>query len=122
MQSKISEILEFDKILSKLKKYSETKMGQELIGGLSPIYDIDEIKHLQEETSEATSLLTMAIEPTFSSIYDIRFSLDKAQKGSILSPKELLDISDTLRGFRSIKKQINNFLIGFRRNLKRNNT
>jgi len=107
LQSKISEILEFDKILSKLKKYSETKMGQELIGGLSPIYDIDEIKHLQEETSEATSLLTMAIEPTFSSIYDIRFSLDKAQKGSILSPKELLDISDTLRGFRSIKKQIN---------------
>ena len=82
-------------------------MGKELIVKLNPISDLEKIKYLQEETSEAVTILMKGIKPSFAHIKDIRLPLNKALKGSILTPEELLNISDTLRGFRNIKKLIN---------------
>lgn len=96
--------LEFDKIINKLLNYSSTKLSHELCEKLEPSFNIQTITALLQETNEAVSLTLRYGAPTFSSIHDIRNIIKKASLNSILTPEELLDAADTLRGSRALKK------------------
>ena len=63
---------------------------------LEPSIDIDEIRHLQKQTSDALSRLWKKGAVSFSGTRDIRGSLKRLEIGSTLSAKEILDISSVL--------------------------
>ena len=54
MHSKVLKVLEFNKIIDLLKSCAITSLGKEKVLGIEPIYDINEIQRLQDETTEAT--------------------------------------------------------------------
>lgn len=103
MQEKVLKIIEFDKIIHKLVSECSSSLGKELSEALTPSCIFDHVKLSQHETTQAVSIITAKGMPPFGGLRDIRNSLKKAHKGAVLSPKELLDIADTLRASRNLK-------------------
>lgn len=103
MNKRVEKILEFDKIKDILSNYASSEMTKELIYDLHPYSDESIVKKLQQETSEGVTLLNSGIKFPIEGIKDIRQSLRRAQLGSMLMPKELLDIASTMRTSRLIK-------------------
>ena len=96
MNSKVLKTLEFTKIIDKLTEYASSPLGKELCRDTLPVSDIDTIKKLQKETSDALSRLWKNGAISFSGNRDIRPSLKRLEVGGLLSAKELLDISSVL--------------------------
>lgn len=96
MNSKVLKTLEFTKIIDKLTEYASSPLGKEFCRDTLPVSDIDTIKKLQKETSDALSRLWKNGAISFSGNRDIRPSLKRLEVGGLLSAKELLDISSVL--------------------------
>lgn len=104
MKEKAFVSLEFDKIKDILKEYAITYLGRQKISGLLPSTEIEIVQKWQEETSVATSLLLRKKELPLSPIVDINDVLKKISAGGVLSPRELLQVSDILRISRRLKQ------------------
>lgn len=102
--NKYFKTLELDKIINKLTNFASTIYGRELCEKVSPCFEITEIKKNLSETDEATKMILQFGTPAFSSIHDIRSAIKRAEINSVLSPEELLNIADTLRGSKALKK------------------
>lgn len=102
MQEKMLNTLEFNKIITKLEILCTSILGKELCGKLNPSNNVQEVQISQHETSQAVSMIISKGKPPFGGIKDIRYSLLKAEKEAILSPKELIDIADTLRASKNL--------------------
>lgn len=96
MNKKVLGTLEFNKIIEKLADYASSPIGKELCEKTLPLSDIDEIKKKQQETSDALRRLWSKGAISFSGNRDIRATLKRLEIGSLLSVKELLDISSVL--------------------------
>ena len=96
MNKKSLKTLEYTKILGKLVDYASSPLGREKCEKLEPSCDLNEIRRLQKETSDALSRLWKKGAVSFSGTRDIRSSLKRLEIGSTLSVKELLDISSVL--------------------------
>ena len=106
MQEKTLKVLEYNKIKEILKKYTKTSAARDLIDKLEPYNNIYEVKEHLEETKEAFQLLVTKGNPPFEGIYDVRASIIKAKKGSMLFTEELLRIGSMLRCARVFKEYI----------------
>ena len=102
--NKYFKTLELNKIIIKLTEFASTTYGRELCEKVSPSFEIEEIKERLSETDEATKMILQFGTPAFSSIHDIRTAIKRAEINSVLSPEELLNIADTLRGSKALKK------------------
>ncbi len=102
--NKYFKTLELDKIINKLIEFASTKYGRELCEKISPSFNIMEIKENLSQTDEAVKMILQFGAPAFSSIHDIRNAVKRAEINSILTPEELLNIADTLRGSKALKK------------------
>lgn len=102
--NKYFKTLELDKIINKLIEFASTKYGRELCEKISPSFNIMEIKENLSQTDEAAKMILQFGAPAFSSIHDIRNAVKRAEINSILTPEELLNIADTLRGSNALKK------------------
>jgi len=108
MDERTQRVLEFDKIKKMLLSHHETEMGKELAEVLEPLTDLEEIRQLQRETSEAKEILLREVNlPSLGGMRDVRESLHRASLGSVLEPEDLLDIKQTL----SVARQIKSFLL-----------
>ena len=96
MNPKTYKTLEYTKIIEKLTDLASSPLGREMCERLEPSIDIDEIKHLQKQTSDALSRLWKKGAVSFSGTRDIRGSLKRLEIGSTLSAREILDISSVL--------------------------
>jgi DNA mismatch repair protein MutS2 len=96
MNEKALRTLEYNKIIDKLSSLAGTSFGRELCKNLLPSSDINEIKRLQKETSDALSRNLRRGSVSFSGIHDIRPSLMRLKVGSALTAIELLHISSDL--------------------------
>ncbi len=94
--------LEYDKILVMLSECAATEGAKELIAELKPYSEADKIIEKQRETTEAKSLQTIKGVPSFGRIKDIRDSAERAAKGAMLSPRELLDLANVLKTARTL--------------------
>ncbi|WP_416198155.1 MAG: endonuclease MutS2 [Sporanaerobacter sp.] len=106
MNEKTLKVLEYYKIIDKLKEKTESSLGREIANNLKPSTDIEEIERMQRETDEALSLLIKRGSPPLYGIKDIRTEVKRAEIGGVLSPGSLLKISDSLRVSRSLKNYI----------------
>lgn len=102
--NKYFKTLELDKIINKLTEFASTTYGRELCEKVSPCFEITEIKKNLSETDEAAKMILQFGTPAFSSVHDIRSAIKRAEINSVLSPEELLNIADTLRGSKALKK------------------
>ena len=95
--------LELHLILEMLAECAGSEAGKAACLQLHPMSDLEDVKSLLEETSVASALCTKNGNPSFSGVADVTDSLERADMGGSLSPKELLTIAGVLRNTRSVK-------------------
>lgn len=100
MNERILRVLEFNKIIEKLKKHSETSIGEELVLKIKPSVDIETVNIKQQETDEAAQVIRLNKVIPLGGITDIRPHLKRASLGGILNAKECLDVANTIYGGR----------------------
>ncbi len=103
MNEKALRTLEYNKIIDKLTSFAGTGYGKELCAHLLPYSDLDTIKRLQEQTSDALSRILRRGSISFNGIHDIRPSIMRLKIGSTLGAVELLHISSDLDAALRIK-------------------
>lgn len=107
MDEKTLRVLEYNKIIEKLAGFTQSDSGRERALALKPISYSDKIAQWQEETSEAESILAVEGSGFLAPFPDVRHGVRKAEIGSVLSPKELLQIAQVLSLVSSVKTRMN---------------
>ncbi len=107
MQEKVIKILEFDKIIYKLSEFCSNPLSKEFAQSLRPHSELEQVTLLLLETSQAVRIINTKGFPSFGSLKDIRNSLSRANAGSVLTTRELMDVADVLRVSRNLKSYHN---------------
>ena len=92
--------LELDKILQQAAGHAALEGGRALLAALEPTADLAEAKRRLELTEEATTLLFSCGAGRVEEFPPCEESLERAEKGSALSPAELLGVAKLLRAAR----------------------
>ena len=103
MNQKALKALEYFKIIEKLTDKASSPLGKELCRKLSPLTDIEEIRHMQVQTKDALSRLFQKGNLSFGSVKDIRGSLKRLEIGSSLGISEILSICSLLENTNRVK-------------------
>lgn len=106
MNEKVIRVLEYDKIIEKLKNRASSFPGKALSEELKPFTDFDEVKQALKETTDAVTCLLRKGSPPLGGIHDIRPYVQRAEAGGMLNPGELLKVADVLRASRKLKSYI----------------
>lgn len=96
MNEKALRTLEYDKIITQLTDLAGSALGKELCRNLLPSSDLETIRLLQRETSDALKRIYQNGSLSFSGISDIGGSLKRLEIGSSLGTVELLRICKVL--------------------------
>ncbi len=107
MESKTLQVLEYDKILTRLAGFCDFSASSDLARALQPTSDHDGAVRLLAETTEARLLLSTH-DMTVGGSHDIRPSVELAVRGGVLDPHALLDVKSTLIACREIRKSLLN--------------
>jgi DNA mismatch repair protein MutS2 len=89
--------LEFGAIVDQLADLTAFGPSRELAGATLPLADQVHVGLLQDQTDEASRLLTEQSQATIGGARDVRQALERARRGGRLAPADLLEIADTLR-------------------------
>lgn len=102
--TKARTILEYDKIITNVASFATTSAAKEKLVATVPETDAVIISRLLDETEQALGLLVLKGKPTFSAPEGVIDSADRAEKGAMLTPPELLNIASMLRAVSYVKK------------------
>ncbi|MBO4500757.1 MAG: endonuclease MutS2, partial [Clostridia bacterium] len=94
---KAKTILEYDKIIEIASTFVRTESGKEAIKLLEPSDDIVCVRRRLAETARAKEMISKRSMPSFGSGKNVIPSVERAAKGAVLTPRELLDIQSLLR-------------------------
>ena len=92
--------LEFDKIKEMLAQSAATEGARAIALSLAPTTDFDTVVLRQTRTSDAKRLVNAKGYPSFSAPESTVAASERAYKGAVLSPRELLDVASLLRSAR----------------------
>ena len=92
MNERTYRVLEFDKVKELLREEAASLMTRKVIEELLPSTDEYEIRERMAETTEAVSVIMKKGTLPLGSFYDIEESVNLAQKGGILTIKQMLQI------------------------------
>ena len=95
--------LELDQVLQLLADSAGSPEGKGVCLNLRPTSDLEEVQALLEQTTAASELSTRKGYPGFVEVRDVSDSLERADRGGCLQPKELLGIAGVLRCARTVK-------------------
>ena len=99
-------ILELDKILEMLASVASTVGAKKRALSLLPTSNIETVKRRQALTSDAKQMAGIKGAPSFNNIPEILDTVEKAEKNSILSPREILDVASVLHVSRLLLEYI----------------
>ena len=99
--------LEFDKIRQMLCDVAPTAGAKSMALSLMPSASAAEVRTLLAETDAAKAMQALKGMPPFYGIADVTDSLERADKGAVLSTRELLDIGSVLRAARGLREYAN---------------
>jgi len=102
----VLQILEYNKIKERLAEHTTSRLGHKLVVNLKPVSDLQYINQRQEEVTAAKKILNREGGVPLGGIRDIREALKKSSKEITLDGKELLDIANTLRAGRKLKRYL----------------
>ena len=89
-------ILEFDRIRERLAALAQSEPGRALCLALQPLFDREGVARLQAETRAATELLAQGLRPPLGGPSDVRPLVDRASRGAVLFPEEIVRVRATL--------------------------
>ena len=95
--------LEFDKICAMLEEHASTEGAKVMARNLRPSDDTYTVLRRLRRTTDARRLADAKGAPSFGRIRDISSACERAEKGAILSPRELLDCANVLRTARILQ-------------------
>ena len=95
--------LELDQVLTLLAECAGSQDGKEACMRLRPTSDLEDVQQMLAETTAASDLCMKKGNPSFTDIHDPAASLERAERGGSLQPKELLSIAGVLRCARNVK-------------------
>jgi len=105
MDSKTLSVLEYPKVLERLKTFCDFSASMELARSLEPTDSYDLALARLAETSEARKLFSIQ-DIGIGGAHDIRAAVDLAARGGVLDPQQLLDVKSTLISSRELKKSL----------------
>lgn len=103
---KALKVLEYDKIIEMLLDLTQGELARDLVEKLEPSNDIDEIRRMQEETSEAYRILVRYGDIDYTAATHIKHLVSKASLGSMLFIEDLYDIMQNIFLVSSIKSYL----------------
>lgn len=103
---KALKVLGYDKIIDMLLDLTQGELARDLVEKLEPSNDIDEIRRMQEETSEAYRVLARYGDIDYSAATHIKHLVSKASLGSMLFIEDLYDIMQNIFLVSSIKRYL----------------
>ena len=103
MNSKVLRVLEYHKIIDRLKEKASSEPGRQLAAALVPMTDLEEIRTAQTQTADALGRLFAKGSTSFGSNKDLGMSLKTLEVGRVLSIAELLRIASFLENVNRIK-------------------
>jgi len=106
MDAKTLSVLEYPKILERLKAFCDFSASMELARALEPTDSYDLALARLAETSEARRLFSTNDNIGIGGAHDIRPAVDLAARGGVLDPQQLLDVKSTLISCRELKKSL----------------
>ena len=89
--------LELPQVLQLLSACAGSVGGKEACLRLAPTTDLEEVELLLAQTTAASDLCARKGNPVFGDVTDVSASLERAERGGSLQPKELLRIAGILR-------------------------
>lgn len=96
MNDRTLATLEFPKILDQLREHASFSAGKEAVDRLQPSSDLNVCEARIRQTSEARQLLEAKPSTHLGGAHDVREAAQRAAVGAVLTPRELLEIGDTL--------------------------
>ncbi len=96
--------LELDRVLAMLSDCTDSEVGRIASLRLCPSSDIEDVQRLLNETTAAFDLCTRKGNPNFSGVIDVSEIIERADKGGILQPAELLAVAGVLRCARAARE------------------
>jgi DNA mismatch repair protein MutS2 len=106
MHERTVRLLEFDKILDRLMRFTSFSVGQERVLALRPTDDIRLAVEWQAETNEGRRLLDEKSDIYLGAVHDLRPLLEQALRGSPLLTTDLLGVRYTLQRARALNRAI----------------
>lgn len=106
MKNKTLKVLEFNKVIDMLESKATSASGKALCNELIPSSELSEVKASIDETTEAVNMIIQHSNPPIGPIYDQGSALKMSKIGGCLTPKQLIEIGDSLRTARVLKKYI----------------
>ena len=95
--------LELDQVLQRLSACAGSEGGKAACLLLRPTSDLEEVTLLLQQTTAASDLCARKGNPVFGDVTDVSSSLERAERGGTLQPKELLCVAGILRCARTIQ-------------------
>ena len=95
--------LELDQVLQRLSACAGSEGGKAACLLLRPTSDLEEVTLLLQQTTAASDLCARKGNPVFGDMTDVSSSLERAERGGTLQPKELLRVAGILRCARTIQ-------------------
>jgi DNA mismatch repair protein MutS2 len=105
MDAKTLQVLEYPKILERLRTFCDFSASMELARALEPTDSYDLAQARLAETSEARKLFSIQ-DIGIGGAHDIRSAVDLAARGGVLDPQQLLDVKSTLISCRELKRSL----------------
>ncbi len=105
MNEKTLRILEYDKIKQMLRDYCVSQKAKATCDDLQPFKDKKQVEQALAETTEAFNALVKK-DVHVGAIGDVDYALKMAEIGSALNAGQLLQVSDSLRTARHLKKYV----------------
>src|SRR5687768_12285550 len=105
MDSKTLQVLEYPKILERLRAFCDFSASMDLARALQPTDSYDLALARLAETSEARTLFATS-DIGIGGAHDIRPAAELAARGGVLDPQQLLDVKSTLISCRELKKSL----------------
>ena len=94
--------LEFDKVCAMLESCAPTEGAKELARRLLPSTDETVIRRRLAHTTDARRLTEVKGMPPFGSIRDVASACERAEKGAMLTPRDLLEMARVLHSARAL--------------------
>lgn len=95
--------LEFDKICAMLESCTHTEGAASLARALRPTDDPVVVRRRLQRTTDARRLADAKGAPSFGRVKDVSAACERAEKGAVLSMRELLDVAAVLRTTRILQ-------------------
>jgi DNA mismatch repair protein MutS2 len=106
MNEHVLRVLEYDKIIDQLVRFTASQLGREIAKQLVPVSDYETVMQQMTETDEAATVYRVKGLIPLEGIHDIRQMVKRAEIGGMLQASELVEIADTIQRGRRFKRFI----------------